>query len=49
MPLSFARGELAEDRFHPDDAAYARLARTLAAPVAAALAGARESVGGRRG
>ncbi len=44
VPLSFARGEVAEDRFHPDDAAYARLARTFTRPVAAAL-GARVSAG----
>lgn len=37
VPLSFARGELAEDRFHPDDAAYARLARTFTGPVARAV------------
>jgi lysophospholipase L1-like esterase len=42
LPLAFARGELAEDRFHPDDAAYARLSRTFAGPVAAALERARE-------
>lgn len=35
VPLSFAAGEVAEDRFHPDDAAYARLARTFSPPVAA--------------
>lgn len=34
VPLSFARGEIAEDRFHPDDDAYARLARTFTDPVA---------------
>lgn len=38
VPLSFAAGEVAEDRFHPDDAAYARLARTFAGPVGATLA-----------
>jgi lysophospholipase L1-like esterase len=38
VPLRFAAGELAEDRFHPDDAAYARLARTFAGPLAARLA-----------
>lgn len=38
VPLSFARGEVAADRFHPDDAAYRRLARTFAGPVARALA-----------
>jgi len=32
VPLAFARGEIAEDRFHPDDAAYARLARTFTDP-----------------
>jgi lysophospholipase L1-like esterase len=37
VPLAFARGELAEDRFHPDDAAYARLARTFTDPVAQAV------------
>jgi len=34
VPLSFAAGEVAEDRFHPDDRAYARLARTFTEPVA---------------
>ncbi len=38
VPLTFARGEIAEDRFHPDDAAYARLARTLTGPIATHLA-----------
>jgi lysophospholipase L1-like esterase len=38
VPLTFASGELAEDRFHPDDAAYARLARTFTGPLAARLA-----------
>lgn len=38
VPLSFARGEVAEDRFHPDDQAYARLARTFAGPVRARVA-----------
>lgn len=37
VPLTFARGEIAEDRFHPDDAAYARLARTFTGPIAARL------------
>lgn len=37
VPLSFARGEVAQDHFHPDDRAYARLARTFAQPLARAL------------
>ncbi|MCW3041284.1 MAG: esterase [Solirubrobacterales bacterium] len=37
VPLSFAPGEVAEDRFHPDDAAYARLARTFTQPIAGRL------------
>ncbi len=37
VPLAFASGELAADRFHPDDAAYARLARTFTQPIAELL------------
>lgn len=37
VPLSFAAGEVAEDRFHPNDAAYRRLAETFTGPLAAAL------------
>lgn len=37
VPLSFATGEVAEDRFHPDDAAYARLSRTFEGPITAQL------------
>ncbi|WP_354702385.1 hypothetical protein DSM112329_02743 [Paraconexibacter sp. AEG42_29] len=37
VPLSFAAGEVAEDRFHPDDAAYARLAATFTGPIGARL------------
>lgn len=37
VPLSFAPGEVAEDRFHPDDAAYARIARTFSGPLSAHL------------
>lgn len=35
VPLTFGVGEVAEDRFHPNDDAYARLARTFVPPVAA--------------
>lgn len=34
VPLTFGVGEVAEDRFHPNDDAYARLARTFVPPVA---------------
>ncbi len=35
VPLTFGAGEVAEDRFHPNDDAYARLARTFVSPIAA--------------
>ena len=35
VPLTFGVGEVAEDRFHPNDDAYARLARTFVPPIAA--------------
>lgn len=37
VPLSFGRGEVAQDRFHPDDRAYARLARTFTDPLVRAV------------
>lgn len=37
VPLRFARGEVAADRYHPDDRAYARIADAFEAPLAAAL------------
>lgn len=37
VPLRFAAGEVAADRFHPDDRAYERVARRFTDPVAARL------------
>lgn len=38
VPITFVQGELADDRFHPDDRAYRRIAGQFSNAVAAALA-----------